>query len=54
MKVFEANNPKDPNELTNERDLLWLARALRGDFGPYEYAGPYGENGEPFVVMQKK
>ena len=50
MKYYEANNPADRAELTNERDALWFMRALRGDFGSYSFEGPYGESGDPFMV----
>jgi hypothetical protein len=55
VRVYEAANPKDAEELTNERDALWAFRALRGDWGKYTLSGPYDENGkEPFVVLTRQ
>jgi hypothetical protein len=55
MRVFEAANPKDADELTNQRDVLWLCQALRGDFGQYRFSGPFAEDSpeDTFVVMEK-
>lgn len=48
MKIFEQ---KDPEGNPVEKDTLWWARALRGDFGSYTFQGPYNEDTEPFGVM---
>lgn len=53
MQFFEADNPHDVDELTNERDVIWFCKAIRGDFGQYVMEGPYDIDGQPFMVARK-